>query len=275
MFTKLIIRSFLICALVVTGLPVIAGGRDASLAEVHVYKENLADKTRYIYVVTNNGSSPITSIEIGFNYYLGEAEFQGANPQRIIAPQGWESRITNVEESDLYSIAWETAVAPIQPGQMRTGFIVETSAEQSQFLNSHWTVTIDGPIFAASDSLVHINGPAPVDTLPPIIHATADPARLWPPNGALKKITVSVVATDDTDASPMVKLLSVSCAECKPGDISGAEIGTDDREFFVRARRQGKNKMGRVYTATYQATDAAGNSATTTAEVVVPHDSRK
>ena len=38
--------------------------------------------------------------------------------------------------------------------------------------------------------------------------------------------------------------------------------------------REGQDKAGRTYTITIQCTDAAGNSATSTATVLVPHDQR-
>jgi hypothetical protein len=55
----------------------------------------------------------------------------------------------------------------------------------------------------------------------------------------------------------------------KPGpDIKGAEIGTDDREFKLRAEKQ-KNGEPRKYTMTYRATDFSGNTTEMTDEVAV------
>src|SRR5262249_17050909 len=54
-------------------------------------------------------------------------------------------------------------------------------------------------------------------------------------------------------------------------DIQGVDTGTADFDFFLRAERSG-NGDGRVYTATYQATDASGNAASSTGQVLVPHD---
>jgi hypothetical protein len=52
-------------------------------------------------------------------------------------------------------------------------------------------------------------------------------------------------------------------------DIVDAEIGTGDLEFKLRAERS-KRSSGRIYTVTYSATDAAGNSAQACARVRVP-----
>jgi hypothetical protein len=55
------------------------------------------------------------------------------------------------------------------------------------------------------------------------------------------------------------------------GDIVGAAIGEDDREFQLRAERSGGGD-GRVYAITYEARDASGNTTRRTATVTVPHD---
>lgn len=275
MRTSSLIRHFAACVLMVVATACWGGQRDLTVAEVHVYQEQLPDKVRYTYVVTNKGAGSLTGVEVGFDYYIGEPELLGARPLRVVAPPGWTSRVTAMEESNLFSIAWESGAAAIPPGQMRTGFVVETALPNQQLLVSHWTITADGPIVSASNRLVHIEGPAPGDTLPPIIGVAATPARVWPPNGQMVAVSVDVNASDETDPNPVVKLLSVTCNECAAEDVSGATVGTDDRSFFVRAKRLGQQKTGRVYTATYQATDAAGNAATAKATITVPHDTRK
>ena len=54
-------------------------------------------------------------------------------------------------------------------------------------------------------------------------------------------------------------------------DILGADLGTGDYEFQVRAERSGGGN-GRVYTVVYRVTDAGGLSSESSAEIVVPHD---
>jgi endo-1,4-beta-xylanase len=51
----------------------------------------------------------------------------------------------------------------------------------------------------------------------------------------------------------------------------GGDIQLVDGQLFLRAERAG-NSDGRVYTLTFQATDASGNSTTVTVTVVVPHN---
>ena len=73
-----------------------------------------------------------------------------------------------------------------------------------------------------------------------------------------------------------MKLESITCDDaCAPtNDIAEAELGTDDREFELRAERKGSG-TGRTYSITYSGTDASGNKALATATVVVPHDQGK
>ena len=124
------------------------------------------------------------------------------------------------------------------------------------------------------------------DTTAPSLSVSLSPNVLWPPNHKMVKITASIDIGDSCDDEPTVNLVSITSNEeeddqhgHKSGyghdsdDIQGAEFGTDDREFFLRAEREGRG-IGRVYTVTYEVTDASGNTAEATAEVTVPHDHR-
>jgi hypothetical protein len=94
-------------------------------------------------------------------------------------------------------------------------------------------------------------------------------------------ITATVTATDICDAAPTVVLTSVTSNEPDDAkgngdgktvdDIQGADVGTEDYSFQLRAERAGGGD-GRIYTITYRVTDASGNSASASATVVVPHD---
>jgi hypothetical protein len=56
-----------------------------------------------------------------------------------------------------------------------------------------------------------------------------------------------------------------------PGDIQGAQIGTPDVSFLLRAERSGTG-TGRVYTAVFTASDDSGNTAQAADVVTVPHN---
>ena len=117
-----------------------------------------------------------------------------------------------------------------------------------------------------------------VDTTPPELSVELDPTLLWPPNHKMKTITATVSVNDICDPNPTWIFLSIESNEPEEGpgkknypDIEGAAIGIADTEFKLRAERLG-NENGRIYTVTYQVTDASGNVNTAEATVVVPHD---
>jgi endo-1,4-beta-xylanase len=126
----------------------------------------------------------------------------------------------------------------------------------------------------ADEDVTHV---AVVDTTPPNLSVTVSPAVLSPPNHKLAPITVTIVATDTCDANPVVRLVSIMSNEAdnglgdgdQPNDIQGAAFGTDDRQFQLRNERSG-NGSGRIYTITYSATDASGNTTVRQATVTVP-----
>jgi endo-1,4-beta-xylanase len=107
------------------------------------------------------------------------------------------------------------------------------------------------------------------------------PTTLWPPNHKFVPITVSVVTSDLCDASPAIRLLSITSNESANGsgdgntsaDVQGASFGQGDRAFQLRAERSG-NGGGRIYTITYEASDDTGNTTVREATVTVPHSKK-
>lgn len=120
-----------------------------------------------------------------------------------------------------------------------------------------------------------------VDTTPPVIRLKVTPNVIWPPNHRMVPIHALVEASDVCSPEVVVKLVSVTSSEPDndtgdgnfPNDIQGVTAGTADFDFLVRAERKG-NGPGRIYTATYSATDASENTAQAAAEIKVPHDQR-
>lgn len=115
------------------------------------------------------------------------------------------------------------------------------------------------------------------DTTPPKTTVLASPDTLWPPNHKYVDITATVTVSDICDPSPTVTLVSVTSNE--PDDAKGMGDGNtvndivivDNYHFKLRAERDGAG-TGRIYTITYKATDASGNTVTATATVIIPHD---
>jgi hypothetical protein len=128
------------------------------------------------------------------------------------------------------------------------------------------------------------------DTLAPKISVSLSRSILWPPNHKLREVTASV-HVEDACGAELVQLNLDSIVSNEPDgdedeahhhhdrhcdhdrspDIVDAGIGTGDLEFRLRAERS-KRGSGRIYTVTYSATDAAGNSVQACARVRVPPD---
>jgi hypothetical protein len=120
------------------------------------------------------------------------------------------------------------------------------------------------------------------DTTPPTVSCKATPDVLWPVNHKLWDIKVNVVATD-VGGTGVAGWTLQSVTSNEPlntvgdgntaADMLGWAIGTADQAGQFRAERNGTLR-DRVYTLTYRAVDNAGNAATTSCTVTVPHDQR-
>jgi hypothetical protein len=85
----------------------------------------------------------------------------------------------------------------------------------------------------------------------------------------------SITVEDRCDPDPEIVLESIVSNQDEDGVGDGstnpdvvADIGTDDRDFQLRAERAGG--ATRVYEITYSATDDSGNTTEVTVEVTVP-----
>lgn len=112
-----------------------------------------------------------------------------------------------------------------------------------------------------------------IDQTPPTVACTASPNVLWPPNNKLKPVNVSVNVADSLSGPAGFTLVSVTSNEpdSGQGDVQGFVTGTPSTNGQLRAQRLGSGN-GRVYTFAYNGTDRAGNSASCTTTVSVPHD---
>lgn len=124
-----------------------------------------------------------------------------------------------------------------------------------------------------------------IDDTSPEINVSVSPDNLWPPNHKMVQITPTIISTDNCDPKPIIKLISIIMNE---GDETNTydpnydsiigdghtvnDIEVDENgNIYLRAERSGTGS-GRIYTITYTATDASGNSATANTTVTVPHD---
>lgn len=118
------------------------------------------------------------------------------------------------------------------------------------------------------------------DTIAPTIRASVvGDGTVWPPNHKMRNVEVAVSVTDACTVSPGYTLVSAASDEADDGqgdghttgDLQGADVGTSDTSFTLRAERAGPGD-GRAYTFVYEARDASGNVASASAVFVVPHD---
>ena len=118
--------------------------------------------------------------------------------------------------------------------------------------------------------LVTVLNPAPR-----ITNVSANPSALWPPNHKLENVAVAYRIEDN--CGPVTVKLNVTSNE--PVNATGDGNTAPDWEVVndhlvrLRAERAG-NGTGRIYTIAITATDSAGQSATATVPVSVPHDKR-
>ena len=98
-----------------------------------------------------------------------------------------------------------------------------------------------------------------LDKAPPqILALAAIPNVLNPPNHQLVSVTISALVTDNCDAAPSTKIVSITSNEhTSPGDIQITGNLT-----AKLAAVKGSSGTIRTYTVTVQSTDASGNSST-------------
>lgn len=113
-----------------------------------------------------------------------------------------------------------------------------------------------------------------LDRVEPPISCTATPNTIWPPNGNMIHVNVPVNVTDSLSGPAGFKLTSILSNEPGAGQVEGFTPGTASTSGLLKAERLGAG-TGRVYTLTYEGSDKAGNTATCTTTVTVPHDQRQ
>lgn len=113
------------------------------------------------------------------------------------------------------------------------------------------------------------------DTTPPILSVTLNPSTVSA-NDRMTPISATITVKDDYDPAPAIQLEAIMSNEIvEKDDVKGAEPGTDDRQFQLKAEHSEGSHAGRIYTVIYSATDGTGNKATVSATVTVPHERKE
>jgi uncharacterized lipoprotein YddW (UPF0748 family) len=116
-----------------------------------------------------------------------------------------------------------------------------------------------------------------IDQTAPTVSLSADPSVVWPPNG--KTVTVAINGAGADAVSGLAEVSYVVMDEygsplsIPSRSLKGASAAWAD-QLAVEARRRGYDLDGRVYQVVATLVDVAGNTATATATIMVPHDQR-
>jgi hypothetical protein len=159
-------------------------------------------------------------------------------------------------------------------GAQNVGNTVVSGNSASLTISTEGTTTVT---FFATDFAGNAEAPKTVtinlDKTPPNLTCSANPNVLWPPDHKLVAVNTAVNLSDPISGPNAFSLVSLTNSEpdSGDGDIQGFAIGSPSISGQLRADRLGTG-TGRVYTFTYTGTDRAGNSASCTTTVSVPHD---
>jgi len=226
-------------------------------------------------------------------------------PTSTTQPPYWTAKFYSQQEhSGNYYLEWHIApggqpyVVPV--GQSLAGFdvsvpLIDDKLSPPNYYNAGWIVDPkktdvdpDDDKYLRSSfkmsymdlktkSVQAVRGRLEVaDTTPPTLSVTLAPATLWPPNEKMVTINATIYVHDDYDPNPKIELVSITANEpLDVGDIQVGKLFTDIRQFQLKAKRDGNNLAGRIYTVSYVAKDASGNMTMVGATVTVPHDQGK
>jgi hypothetical protein len=260
----------------------------ASGGEVMVYGQHVGGQIQYSYQIINGSQYHIAAMMLGWDT---QNDNNSANdgPELASLPSGWDSRVygkTLPDGSFTVPTGWKAEVViqegslsrairfgvgnndhsfDINPGQSAAGFSITLPKLDDSYLNGHAVLYFsDAYPTRVTVPLVRL------DTTPPVLSLSVAPARLQASVGTLVNVVATIVTTDDYDPAPEIKLESITANEpLAAGDIVGADIGTDDRQFQLRDVKVPAGTAGRIYTIKYSATDSSGNKATKSATVKV------
>ena len=126
----------------------------------------------------------------------------------------------------------------------------------------------------AGNSATYTSPAVKIDKTPPTIVCRATPGVLWPPDHKMTTIDVLASVSDSLSGSAGSVLTSITSNEpFTTEDIQGFTVGSAATTGQLRAERLGGG-TGRIYTLSYTGADTAGNIASCSTTVTVPHDQR-
>jgi uncharacterized lipoprotein YddW (UPF0748 family) len=114
-----------------------------------------------------------------------------------------------------------------------------------------------------------------VDTSAPTLTLTATPSIIWPVTGQMVNVAIEGTGSDSVSGLASVSYVITdeygTPLNLPLRSLTGASTSWSEA-LAVEARRDGTDKDGRTYVVVATLTDVAGNSASATITIVVPHD---
>lgn len=189
-----------------------------------------------------------------------------ANPSSIAPPNGAMVAVNvSVDVTDLVDPSPVCTVTGIDGHGAPSGDFSVTGALSGSVKatgGATYTFAVSCSDASGNSATGSVDVVVPPDTTGPVVDSvSANPSEIWPPNGALVPVTVTVVAHDDSGATPVCSLTSISA--------SGGTV--DDYAITGLLTAKVRAVGGRTYTLNVGCSDAAGNmTPAATAVFVVP-----
>jgi hypothetical protein len=190
-----------------------------------------------------------------------------ATPSTIFPPKGQKVSVTvTVAATDDSGATPVCKLASVSgPGVAGVDFDVTGGNTATVLAVGGRTYTMNEICVDAANNVApaSVDVTVPADTTAPAISSlTATPSQVWPPNGQLVPVSVSVTATDNVDDQPACALSGITSTGATADDFAIR----DALSAVVRA------VGGRTYVLTVGCADTAGNRSSSSVRVVVPAD---
>jgi hypothetical protein len=153
-------------------------------------------------------------------------------------------------------------------------YLVGTTAtpQMTVGMGTHtFTLTVTDPAGLQSTAATHVGVR---DTVGPALKVSLSSKGVWLHGHRFVQVTATVQVTDVCDASSSIQLVSITCNDRAGAKdiraVGGGAVpyGTDVRSFLWRVEHD-DNDRSHVLTVTYKATDASGNTALASGQLLI------
>jgi hypothetical protein len=214
------------------------------------------------------------------------------DPIDVLKANGYTDLLLQYEGEEAYTYVFDGQLGYLDYGMPNGDLLPEVTGVTAWHINADepdildYDTTFKKPAqdalfdenpYRSSDHDPVIVGLDVCDEIPPMLEVTVSPDMLWPPNHKYVTVDPTITVSDNFDPNPTVTLVSMTSNEpdngLGDGDMPNDIVINEDGTFDLRAERSGTGD-GRIYTLTYMATDACGNTTKAMATVTVPFDQR-